>query len=635
MAIANSNGHALIPAVAYVRRSTNRQEKSLDDQRREIEAYAAAHGFRIVRWFEDDGISGDSTEQRRGFQAMHKAACNGRDFDVILCWDFSRFGRFNAIEAGFWIHSLVKAGVRLVTVAEGAIEWTNFTGRIVNAIQAEGKHQYLTDLSRNVARGLIGIASKGYLCGQAAPYGYDRMLVDENGNHRQRLTTGERFAKPRSWHAVLVPSEDAAKVQTVQWLFTTYASTDTGLRSLADQLNARGVSGPGGGAWYAATIRAILDNRNYTGTFTWAKRREGKYHSVASGQIQKRDAAEVKLSRRGKPTATDNPREAWIVVKGAHQGIVDAATFEKVQAKLQERKRSTPGIGYRSHTRANDDAYLLSGLVFCAQCGCKMHGATLVRNKNGKQHKYPKYLCSTYQRSGKNNPAGCGCHGVHQDQLVDVLVRKVRQRLIGSDFARLKASLRKQLSARRSPDTGKLDTLRRQHSDRDRQIDVAADNFLKAPPDLLDLVAGKLSAMKRQREHLQGELRRMEREAEPVDVEAEVDAAAAKLRRLGEELQTATDARCRQVFRELVDRIELRFDRQQRGKRVECPLAAGTIVLRPDAGIFGSVSRGDCPTVEPLNAMVDAFVQAMLALAPHEIFSLSEAIGSSFCPQTV
>ena len=94
----------LIPAAGYLRRSTSKQEKSLDDQRAEIERYAAAHGYRIVAWFIDDGISGDATDRRTGFLAMHKAACNGRNFDAILVWNSDRFGRFDSMEAGFWIH---------------------------------------------------------------------------------------------------------------------------------------------------------------------------------------------------------------------------------------------------------------------------------------------------------------------------------------------------------------------------------------------------------------------------------------------------------------------------------------------------------------------------------------------------
>ncbi len=52
-------------AVAYLRRSTDRQEQSLDDQRRAIEIYAKREGFEIVDWFVDDAISGTSTGARR------------------------------------------------------------------------------------------------------------------------------------------------------------------------------------------------------------------------------------------------------------------------------------------------------------------------------------------------------------------------------------------------------------------------------------------------------------------------------------------------------------------------------------------------------------------------------------------
>lgn len=576
----------LIPAVGYLRRSTSKQEKSLDDQRAEIERYAAAHGYRIVAWFIDDGISGDATDRRTGFLAMHKAACNGRNFDAILVWNSDRFGRFDSMEAGFWIHPLRQAGVRLVSVTEGPIDWSDFTGRVMYSLKQEGKHQFLRDLSHNVARGQISNAKLGNLCGQAAPYGFDRMLVDEAGQHRQRIRRGEKFTKPRSWHATLVASDDAAKVATVRWLFETYATTDTGLRSLASELNARSVPGPTGRAWRDNTIHAILANTHYTGTATWGKRRAGKYNSVIGGQIVARDRAEVTLSPAGKPNANANPREAWTVVADAHDALIDQATFDLVQARLQRQARATPGIGYRTHTRTNGDAYLLSGLVFCAHCSGKMHGSMLHR----KGQKYPKYICGTYAASGKGNPHGCGCHAVMQDRLVAVLVSKLQGKLLRPDnMARFRASIRRQLDQRQAAaDPRLLNTLRQQLAELDQQIDAAADNFLRAPADLIDLIGGKLSAMKRQREHVAQELRQHQAAAVPQDVTAAVDAIVARLGRLAADIDTAAPARRREVFRELVERIELRFDHVQRGQRLKCPLAAGEIILRADAGgIFG------------------------------------------------
>lgn len=71
----------LAPAVGYLRRSTDRQEQSIGDQRSAIEAYAETSGFRIVRYYTDDGISGTSTSGRRAFQKLiADAAKPNRDF---------------------------------------------------------------------------------------------------------------------------------------------------------------------------------------------------------------------------------------------------------------------------------------------------------------------------------------------------------------------------------------------------------------------------------------------------------------------------------------------------------------------------------------------------------------------------
>jgi site-specific DNA recombinase len=594
-----------IPAVAYLRRSTNRQERSLDDQRREIQAYADQNGYHILRWYTDSGISGDATERRIEFLQMHKAATNGRDFDVILCWDYSRFGRFDSIEAGRWIHPLRQAGVRLVTVAEGLVDWDCFTGRIMNALHAEGKHSFLTDLSRNVARSMAGVAKEGFLCGQAAPYGYDRMLIDETGARRQRILAGEKVVKPRGWRTTLVPSEDAVKTSTIRWLFKTYAETDRGLRWLADQLNEKGVPSASGGLWYAATLKGMLENQNYTGTFTWAKRREGKYHSVAAGQIRERDRSEVTLSAAGKPLAIDNPREAWIVVEDAHEALIDKELFERVQQKMGTRRRTGAGMGYPTHTRANRDSYLLSGLVFCAHCGRKMHGAAL----RAKGHLYPKYVCSTYNISGKNNPYGCGCHGVSEDALVDVLVRKIQQSVLSApSLERLREALRRQIDQRQKSDSTGKDGLKKQIADLDREIERGTENFLRAPADVLDLLGKKLSALKRQRDYLADQMKATSSNVKTKDRDSRIEAVIARLWRLGEDMVKAEPARRREVFRQMVDRIELRFDKVKKGKRVECPLLSGEIYLRSASGEMSScVNRGDrirtCDLLVPNQAL--------------------------------
>lgn len=108
-------------AVLYLRMSDDRQEHSIPDQRAELLAYAGKHGYRILLEYTDSGISGDDTKRRPGFLRMREDAEKG-DFQVILCWDQDRFGRFDPIEGGYWILPFRDAGVRLETLAQGRID---------------------------------------------------------------------------------------------------------------------------------------------------------------------------------------------------------------------------------------------------------------------------------------------------------------------------------------------------------------------------------------------------------------------------------------------------------------------------------------------------------------------------------
>ena len=180
------------------------------------------------------------------------------EFQVILCWDQDRFGRFDPIEGGYWILPFRDAGVRLETIAQGRIDWNDFGGRLLYLVQQEAKHAYLRDLSRNVLRGQVAKAKAGRGADGAAPYGC-RLEGD--------------------WR-VVVPQEAAV----VRRIFEEYLSGQS-IRSIAASLNADGIPSPRGKQWRASTIRSILVNQKYTGDFIWGKYAAGYYHGMNDGEI--------------------------------------------------------------------------------------------------------------------------------------------------------------------------------------------------------------------------------------------------------------------------------------------------------------------------------------------------------------
>ena len=98
-------------AVAYVRRSTDRQDQSIADQRTVIDAYAEARGFELARYYVDDAISGSTAEERAAFMEMIAASQQeGCLFRYILVYDVKRFGRLDTDEAGHYRHLLKQHG---------------------------------------------------------------------------------------------------------------------------------------------------------------------------------------------------------------------------------------------------------------------------------------------------------------------------------------------------------------------------------------------------------------------------------------------------------------------------------------------------------------------------------------------
>lgn len=102
--------HRLIPAVLYLRRSKKKQQGSIRQQREDLYKFAAEHGYRIIREYVEDGISGDDTKSRKAFQRLREDVAIG-DFEVILCWDLERFGRPDSLAFGYWAFPIREAKI--------------------------------------------------------------------------------------------------------------------------------------------------------------------------------------------------------------------------------------------------------------------------------------------------------------------------------------------------------------------------------------------------------------------------------------------------------------------------------------------------------------------------------------------
>ena len=417
-----------IAAVGYARRSTDMQERSIPDQQAHVQRWADEHGYRVLRWYVDDAISGTSTKGRDAFERMIREAENGRDFDAVLCYDISRFSRGGTNETGFYLHRLTLAGVKAVFTAEGIPEGDE--GELLQGVKSWQARQFSVKLARDVIRGqLSSLKQRQCTQGGRAPYGYDRRYLaadgtvlrtiryladsrkqefDAQGKPIRLIAREERPGKTKSDVVRLVPG-DPAHVGVVQEMFGRCIE-GYGYWSIASDLNNRGIHGPLGNPWSETVVKTILENPVYRGALAWNRTTAGKI-SGFDGQGRLRP-------KKGWMAKPNDPSD-WIVIEDAHEPLVDAETFGRAQQILDGR-RSQGGLARPTNR------YLLSGLLRCTKCGHAFWGNTATLRHNKK--KVRLYKDGGYQRSGR---AICMYAGIDADALDAWVLRQLRDVILG------------------------------------------------------------------------------------------------------------------------------------------------------------------------------------------------------------
>jgi DNA invertase Pin-like site-specific DNA recombinase len=382
---------SLVPAVGYARRSTDRQEASIPDQVKQVEQFAASRGYRILRWHIDDGISGDDTEKRAGFLKMITEAQQVGDFRVILCWDQSRFGRFSPQEAGYWTYPLARLGIQLVTTDKGPIDWADFTGWLTYSVDQHAKHQFVVNLSRDVARGQKEAAEAGSWRG-SAPYGY-RI---EGPRKNKRLVLG-----------------DPGHVRVVQRIYREFVDEGRSLRSIAARLQNDGYASPGGRGkpWRYDTVRVILENPAYAGDYAAGRYGGGKYHTARDGQVVKG------IGRRSEAGS------AWKIIPDRHEAIINRHTWEQAQSLLERGKTG------RSPYSPEENPYLLAGLLRCGRCGCPMWGEVQGRDPARRT----RFYCCGNRDYHDLDDEVCRGTRVREDHILRTIAEHIEQDILSLD----------------------------------------------------------------------------------------------------------------------------------------------------------------------------------------------------------
>ena len=333
-----SNRLNYTPAALYARVSSDRQDVDLSvaAQLRALRDHAQKNGYIVVREYVDEAESGRIADRPEFRKMIDAATKSNAPFQEILVWKFSRFTRKREHAVAFK-SMLRRKGVRVVSITEQADDTP--TGKLLEGIIESVDEFYSENLAQEVTRGMRESASRGFWVSSYAPFGYNRVMVQDGAKKRPTL----------------VPDPDASRV--VKRIFD-MGEAGNGMVNITKTLNDEGILSPRGKLWGKTSVHAILINESYTGTLVWG--------------VNSKDNAEP------------------IRVEKAFPAIISKAQFHRVSKLMRSRAPKA------AHPRRVASTYLLSGLVKCKRCKRALSG------QDAKSGQFAYYVCQSIMKRGKD-----------------------------------------------------------------------------------------------------------------------------------------------------------------------------------------------------------------------------------------
>lgn len=321
----------------------------------------------------DDGYSG-TTFDRPAWNRLSAMIDEGL-IGTIIVKDMSRLGR-DYLQVGMYTEMVFpNADIRFIAINNG-VDSINGTENDMTPFINIFNEFYAKDTSRKIRAVFKSKGQSGKPLCTNPPYGYIKDPEDKN-------------------HWII--DEEAANV--VREIFHLCVS-GYGPQQIAKEMMRRGYPNPT--AYARSHGRTTPDNRTVGDDYTWQNstishiltRMEYLGHTVNFKTYRK--------SYKNKKQLKNDPSQ-WRVFENTHEAIIDRETFDIVQRIRDGRRRVTP-MG---------EMPILSGMVFCADCGKKLYQ---VRGRNLPQKEY--MVCSTYRKI----KGGCSSHQIRNEVLERLLL---------------------------------------------------------------------------------------------------------------------------------------------------------------------------------------------------------------------
>jgi site-specific DNA recombinase len=354
------------------------ESNSISNQKEILMSYAKKNGLLHPEFFVDDGISG-TTFNRPDFQRMQQMAENGQ-VETIVVKDLSRFGR-NYLDVGNYLEiKYPTLGIRFIAIQENVDTQSN-TGTEMMPFNNIFNEWYAAQTSKKIRAVNQQKAANGKRVSPAVPYGYkknpenkDEWLIDEPSAEIVRKV----FALCLDGRG---PLQIAKQLEKEKVLTITAYLGSIG-KATSNPMPAYPYR------WNDSSVEGILSNRRYTGcTVNFVT-------TTVSYKVHK---------------TVYKPEDEWQIIPNTQEAIISEDIWLIVQ-ELRENKRRPTATGRKS---------LFSGLVFCPDCGSKLHFCAAKSLKHNQEF----FRCSSY----KDGRGTCQIHYIRDVSLEKIIFKAITE----------------------------------------------------------------------------------------------------------------------------------------------------------------------------------------------------------------
>lgn len=399
--------------------------------------------------FEDEGFSGGNVK-RPQFQLMMSELRN-KKIKAVVCYRLDRISR-KISDFSSMIDEFAEYDVAFVSIKE-QFDTSSSMGKAMMYISSVFAQLERETIAERIRDNMHELARTGRWLGGVPPTGYTSIPI---------VGSVTVDGKPRKAYKLdLIKNEAALVKQLFEVFLETNSLTKTETYFLQNHITTKN-----GKNFSRFTIKGILQNPVYM----TADKDSFEYFNNLNVDVYANEddfngrygiiAYNKTLQKTGQANKVRDMNE-WIIAIGKHKPIISGADWVKTQTLLEQNKS-------KSYRKPKSNVALLSGLLYCGNCGSYMRPKQSQRlNANGE--KIYNYLCETKEKSRMHNCQMKNPNGNTVDRLVCEEIKKLSED--SSEFIGQLKQTEKEFLSNNSEYNSQLDIYKNEYEENQKQIE--------------------------------------------------------------------------------------------------------------------------------------------------------------------